>query len=652
MVVLVKRENKYKDKWDKDTVENKKTSRMIKNTSIFIAYFVVGIILITGLSSVASAFHAGVIPHADLIQSYTSIGGTPEYKDSNIDLAYKVQQGDTLTFSITLNPSYTNLECEWTVRRGSAVLTSATGTSFSWTVPSEDSTWEIEAEVVSQDAVGNPVGKDTVSWSITTVDVVTVNPGESIQEAIDSLPPEGGVVELAAGTYYLPLGGTITLTLHTNGETPYTPIQVEDLPDGTHHWIGYKDYKYAIILNERHNITIRGAGINDTILINAGESYPEYHMIFIVKGSNNIIEDLSIKNNYTGWIPDDAGNGIQIFGKAENTTISNIKAERFPAGIDAGVTLHALKRYHAIENLTISNCLLTHNKQGIAYRYTYNSTITNCEISDSWAGNGIDSNEGCSYNIIENTIAHDNANAGIKIYDGSWGNVVRNNICYRNGEACGPGIWVFSSVDSIVTNNICRDNYHDGITILSQYSPPDNTTVSHNLVYNNKGHGIWIHASRDVRTDLNPPYDTIIESNTIYNNSGDGIVHGLEQNLELYNITVKNNIITNNGGYGINHGGNESQSQLILSYNDIWGNALGNYNGTSAGTGDISEDPLFADPDNDDFHLKSSGGRWTPNGWVYTDTEDSPCIDKGDPDEDCYEPLPNGGRINMGAYGW
>ncbi|RLI85040.1 MAG: hypothetical protein DRO76_06005, partial [Candidatus Altiarchaeales archaeon] len=54
------------------------------------------VLFLFGITGVASAFHAGVIPHADLIQSYTSSGGTPEYKDSDTDLVYKVQQGDTL----------------------------------------------------------------------------------------------------------------------------------------------------------------------------------------------------------------------------------------------------------------------------------------------------------------------------------------------------------------------------------------------------------------------------------------------------------------------------------------------------------------------------------------------------------------------------
>ena len=88
------------------------------------------------------------------------------------------------------------------------------------------------------------------------------------------------------------------------------------------------------------------------------------------------------------------------------------------------------------------------------------------------------------------------------------------------------------------------------------------------------------------------------------------------------------------------------------------------------GIGNISAEPCFAetgywDPNgkpedvNDDFwvdgdyHLKSQAGRWDPStaDWIKDDVT-SPCIDVGNP---AYpigpEPFPNGGVINMGAYG-
>ncbi len=88
------------------------------------------------------------------------------------------------------------------------------------------------------------------------------------------------------------------------------------------------------------------------------------------------------------------------------------------------------------------------------------------------------------------------------------------------------------------------------------------------------------------------------------------------------------------------------------------------------GTGNIGNDPCFAEPAywdpngtpedaNDDFwvdgdfHLKSQAGRYNPDTqtWVQ-DNVTSPCIDAGDMGGPIgFEPFPNGGIINMGAYG-
>jgi parallel beta-helix repeat protein len=70
-------------------------------------------------------------------------------------------------------------------------------------------------------------------------------------------------------------------------------------------------------------------------------------------------------------------------------------------------------------------------------------------------------------------------------------------------------------------------------------------------------------------------------------------------------------------------------------------------------SGNISVDPLFADPANSDYHLQSRYGRYSPSqGKWLTDPVTSPCIDAGDPSASPgRERMPRGGRINMGAYG-
>ena len=71
------------------------------------------------------------------------------------------------------------------------------------------------------------------------------------------------------------------------------------------------------------------------------------------------------------------------------------------------------------------------------------------------------------------------------------------------------------------------------------------------------------------------------------------------------------------------------------------------------GQGNFTDDPIFADADNEDFHQKSQGGRWDPvaQDWVLDDIT-SPAVDAGNPDDGiALEPIPHGMRINLGAFG-
>jgi hypothetical protein len=101
-------------------------------------------------------------------------------------------------------------------------------------------------------------------------------------------------------------------------------------------------------------------------------------------------------------------------------------------------------------------------------------------------------------------------------------------------------------------------------------------------------------------------------------------------------------------------GGNEifidDESIVNVTYGNIQG---GSGRGPWPGIGNIDTDPHFADPDNGDYHLTSRTGRWDPKSqsWVQ-DKVTSPCIDAGDTSTPInLEPSPNGGVVNIGAYG-
>ena len=122
----------------------------------------------------------------------------------------------------------------------------------------------------------------------------------------------------------------------------------------------------------------------------------------------------------------------------------------------------------------------------------------------------------------------------------------------------------------------------------------------------------------------------------------------------ISNVTVVYN------KYGINA---YADAQPDISNCILWGNTNSNLDGcwvrysclkeAAAGENNIDADPLLADPDNGDYHLLSEYGRYWPDHdiWVL-DKLTSPCIDGGDPAVNtATEPTPNGGRLNMGAYG-
>jgi len=120
----------------------------------------------------------------------------------------------------------------------------------------------------------------------------------------------------------------------------------------------------------------------------------------------------------------------------------------------------------------------------------------------------------------------------------------------------------------------------------------------------------------------------------------------------LSNLTIVNN------KYGIEA---YADSEPDISNCILWNNTDGDLFGCRArysciergGEGNITADPLFVDPDHNDYHIRSARGRYWPEHdiWVL-DKVTSPCVDAGDPAADILdEPLPNGGRINIGAYG-
>lgn len=207
-------------------------------------------------------------------------------------------------------------------------------------------------------------------------------------------------------------------------------------------------------------------------------------------------------------------------------------------------------------------------------------------------------------------------NYGINSYGSS--SLIENNVFSNNdfGISCNDS-------SAVIKMNYFYNNTNDGINISGTSS---GLSVLNNVVYSNGGHGI------EVEYSSSPD----IINNTLHGNGKNGlyIKNGSSP-------VVKNNIITGNAGYGI---ATFALSFPSVSYNDVWNNSDGDYYDHDTegpftplpGTGELSVDPLYENVLADDYHPAAG----------------SPVIDAGDPTSDySNEPLPNGGRINMGAYG-
>jgi hypothetical protein len=172
--------------------------------------------------------------------------------------------------------------------------------------------------------------------------------------------------------------------------------------------------------------------------------------------------------------------------------------------------------------------------------------------------------------------------------------------------------------------------------------------------------------------DLWLPFDILLDNCTLVGNVskvGPG-VSCRSTGTESRDTVTLSNCILDNGGQEIDNSGG---SQVCVVFTDICGGTTTVNDPRNAvvwGEDNVDVVPLFAlrgywdlngtadDPNDDfwvegDYHLKSQAGRWDPTSesWV-VDEVTSPCIDAGDPNSPIgLEPFPNGGRINMGAYG-
>ena len=305
-------------------------------------------------------------------------------------------------------------------------------------------------------------------------------------------------------------------------------------------------------------------------------------------------------------------------------------------------------------------------------------TIAYCTITRNiacWAAGGID----CSYGpaqISHSTIQHNWSNwatGGI-----SGGTVITNCIIKGNsgwygaggissgglitdctisnngtGDGGGGGRGRFTITNCVIKDNGTRDGAGGGLYCY------EGARVSGCSIVGNSARSYWEKGDGSGVYCQGP--NIVITACTIADNYADwtgGGIYCKEPNIVITECTIARNFAEITGA------GIQGPATVINSI--VWDNnapddphisgdatvSFSDIQGGFPGIGNIDVDPVFADAEQSDFHLRSQAGRWDPNSqaWVVDDVT-SQCIDTADPLTPIgAEPFPNGGIANLGAY--
>lgn len=276
----------------------------------------------------------------------------------------------------------------------------------------------------------------------------------------------------------------------------------------------------------------------------------------------------------------------------------------------------------------IWDCRFLSIGQGVHTRYAY-VLVEDCFFTDHYGDNDdVDLyGESTPPPLIRNNLfinpAHDDMINPTRCSAVIIGNVIAG--CDDHGvvlrDKCSP----------ILINNLIYDCSSAGIAVQNQC---DALLVNNTIVNCGRGIRFFDHTGR-----WGPPY-------CLFPGSGRATVI----NCIIWDCPTS--ILLTDSPYEQDHG-----SHVAVAHSNIEGGqssiSVSAASTVTWGEGNIDADPLFADPDNGDYHLKSEAGRWdaTAQNWV-TDDVTSPCIDTGDPNSDWTAELwPHSKHINMGVYG-
>jgi hypothetical protein len=281
-------------------------------------------------------------------------------------------------------------------------------------------------------------------------------------------------------------------------------------------------------------------------------------------------------------------------------------------------------------------------------------------LSGDLYGNDVDVNEPLD---LWNEATRSDNSYHVVIGDGTDGTAVLDGFTIIGGSANGSsgslikggGMYNHSGSPTLVSLTFTKNfsTQIGGGMYNSDGSSPILTSCTFKSNYSLAGGGILNELSSNPRL-----YNCIFSQNWA-NSAGGGMANG-SSSPTMTNCTFSSNSASQRGGGVDNFSSNPVLTNCILwgdTPSEMYGGmpevTNSDVQGGWPGEGNIDTDPFFADVNKGDYHLKSHAGRWDANSesWVQ-DEVTSPCIDAGDLMSPIgLEPFPNGGILNMGAYG-
>ena len=397
---------------------------------------------------------------------------------------------------------------------------------------------------------------------------------------------------------------------------------------------------------------VTGIGVDETAILNG----------FIITGGQ------ADGPEFTNWPEyENLQSGGGIYNYSGSPTIINCTFKSNQA-LDYG---GGMCNYES--NPTLTNCIFrnNHSKRSGAGMFNHQSSpsLKNCTFSENWAergGGGGMHNRFNSNSILINCIF--TANSGVA--GGGMDNAVssptitnctfsRNYSTFRGGGLYSNGEGYPILTNCIITGNTTGPTEHpygEGGGIYN--SRGSNITLTNCRITGNKVGQIYGIGGGICNNNYNESSSVLLMNCTMADNfasDGDAIACDSKDQNFPSKIEIINCILWN-GGDEI---WNNDNSTITITFSNVQGLIKGR---SGKPIGGINKDPCFVrqgywDVDglwiDGDYHLESQAGRWDPNSesWVQDDVT-SPCIDTGDPNSPIgHEPFPNGGIINMGAYG-